>query len=114
MWYLGRKGANLSSHRRAPTGAWQSQSHILVDTRIHDLQGNDNVVALDLRRNVYLSFSSLDIQTRIISRPLELTSATWKQLDDVLGSGPVAYGLDTGIWTPPMIAWVIDEEFGIH
>jgi hypothetical protein len=59
-------------------------------------------------------FSSPDIQTRIISRPLELTSAQWKQLDDILDSGPVSYGLHTGIWTSPMIAWVIDEEFGIH
>jgi len=47
-------------------------------------------------------------------RPLELTSAQRKQLDDILESGPVAYGLDTGIWTSPMIAWVIEEEFGIH
>jgi len=47
-------------------------------------------------------------------RPLELTPAQRKQLDDILDSGPVAYGLDTGIWTSPMIAWVIKEEFGIH
>ena len=37
------KGAEFSSHRRAPTAAWQSQSHILVDTVIHDLQFNDNI-----------------------------------------------------------------------
>jgi hypothetical protein len=30
-------------------------------------------------------------------RPLELTPAQCKQLDDILDSGPVAYGLDTGI-----------------
>jgi hypothetical protein len=35
---------------------------------------------------------------------LELTLAQRKQLDDILGSGPVAYGLDTGIWTSPMVA----------
>ncbi|MGB2667343.1 MAG: hypothetical protein WAK48_25305 [Candidatus Acidiferrum sp.] len=45
---------------------------------------------------------------------MELTSSQRKQLDDILESGPVAYGLDTGIWTSPMIAWVIEEEFGIH
>ncbi len=27
---------------------------------------------------------------------------------------PVAYGLDNGIWTSPMIAWVIEEEFGVQ
>jgi transposase len=47
-------------------------------------------------------------------RPAELTSAQQKQLEDILDSGPVAYGLDTGIWTSPMIAWVIEEEFGIQ
>jgi winged helix-turn-helix protein len=26
----------------------------------------------------------------------------------------VAYGLDSGIWTSPMIAWVIEEEFGVQ
>ena len=43
-------------------------------------------------------------------RPLEVTSSQRKQLDDILESGPVAYGLDTGIWTSPMIAWVIEED----
>ena len=28
-------------------------------------------------------------------------------------SGPVAYGLDTGLWTSPILAWVIEEEFGV-
>src|SRR6202795_3897785 len=47
-------------------------------------------------------------------RPLVLTSAQRKKLDDILDSGPVAYGLDTGIWTSPMIAWVIEEEFEVQ
>jgi hypothetical protein len=25
----------------------------------------------------------------------------------------MAYGLDNGVWTSPMIAWVIEEEFGV-
>src|SRR5258708_4240083 len=33
---------------------------------------------------------------------------------DILDSGPVANGLDSGIWTSPMIAWVIETEFGIQ
>lgn len=32
-------------------------------------------------------------------------------LCDILDSGPVAYGLDTGIWTSPLIAQIIREEF---
>ena len=46
-------------------------------------------------------------------RPSELTEKQQQQLGDILDSGPVAYGLDNGIWTSPMIAWVIEEEFGV-
>lgn len=46
-------------------------------------------------------------------RPPALTEMQRQQLGDILDSGPVAYGLDTGIWTSPMIAWLIEEEFGV-
>ena len=46
-------------------------------------------------------------------RPARLTEAQHCRLGDILDSGPVAYGLDTGIWTSPMIAWVVEEEFGV-
>src|SRR5437773_9764641 len=46
-------------------------------------------------------------------RPSELTDQQHQQLGDILDSGPVAYGLDNGVWTSPMIAWVIEEEFGV-
>src|SRR5450755_779375 len=47
-------------------------------------------------------------------RPSELTEKQQQQLGDILDSGPAAYGLDNGIWTSPMIAWVIEEEFGVQ
>ncbi len=47
-------------------------------------------------------------------RPAQLTTEQREQLADILDSGPVAYGLDTGIWTSPMIAWVIEQEFDVH
>jgi len=47
-------------------------------------------------------------------RPGGLNAAQRRELGDILDSGPVAYGLDTGIWTSPMIAWMIEEEFGIQ
>ena len=34
--------------------------------------------------------------------------------EDILDSGPVAYGLDSGVWTSPMITWVIEEEFDVQ
>lgn len=46
-------------------------------------------------------------------RPPELSAEQHQQLGDILESGPVAYGLDTGVWTSPMIAWMIEEEFGV-
>src|SRR5271157_2956675 len=47
-------------------------------------------------------------------RPSQLTEKQQQQLGDIVDSGPVAYGLDNGIWTSPMIAWVIEEEFGVQ
>ena len=37
-----------------------------------------------------------------------------EQLCDILDSGPVAYGLESGIWTSPLVRQVIAEEFGQH
>jgi transposase len=47
-------------------------------------------------------------------RPSALTPQQHTQLGDILDSGPVAYGLDSGVWTSPMVAWVIAEEFGVQ
>lgn len=46
-------------------------------------------------------------------RPARLTAKQRTHLADILDSGPVAYGLDSGLWTSPMLAWVIEEEFGV-
>jgi transposase len=47
-------------------------------------------------------------------RPSKLLERQRKQLEDILDSGPVAYGWDSGVWTSPMIAWVIEEEFDVQ
>jgi transposase len=44
-------------------------------------------------------------------RPAELSLRQREQLADILDSGPVAYGLETGIWTSLLVAQVIREEF---
>lgn len=46
-------------------------------------------------------------------RPPRLKEPQRKELDDIVDSGPVAYGYDCGVWTSPMIARVIQEEFGV-
>lgn len=46
-------------------------------------------------------------------RPPSLGDDQSARLEDILDSGPVAYGLNTGIWTCPAIQHVIEEEFGI-
>jgi transposase len=45
-------------------------------------------------------------------RPARLDPKQRETLGDILDSGPVAYGLETGIWTSPLIAQIIREEFG--
>jgi len=47
-------------------------------------------------------------------RPRELTSTQLSQLDGMIDSGPIAYGFSTGVWTSPMIARVIEEEFAVR
>jgi transposase len=46
-------------------------------------------------------------------RPNGLSAAQISQLDDIIDSGPVAYGFPSGVWTSPMIVRVIAEEFAV-
>jgi len=45
-------------------------------------------------------------------RPSKLFENHKTTLCDIIDSGPVAYGFLSGVWTSPMIARVIQEEFG--
>lgn len=45
-------------------------------------------------------------------RPAYLCEDHKTTLCDIIDSGPVAYGFLSGVWTSPMIARVIQEEFG--
>jgi transposase len=45
-------------------------------------------------------------------RPAGLSPAERERLCDLLDSGPVAYGWETGIWTSPLVCQVIEAEFG--
>ncbi|MBM3861608.1 MAG: IS630 family transposase [Verrucomicrobia bacterium] len=47
-------------------------------------------------------------------RPSQLTARQRQQLQDILDSGPVAYGLDTGVWTSPIIGEVIAQEWDVR
>ena len=46
-------------------------------------------------------------------RPAQLSAQQREQLADILDSGPVAHGLNTGVWTSPLVAQVIAEEFAV-
>jgi transposase len=46
-------------------------------------------------------------------RPPAMSDAQRQELTDILDSGPVAYGFTSGVWTSPMVARVIQEEFSI-
>ena len=45
-------------------------------------------------------------------RPTALSREDRERLCDILDSGPVASGLESGIWTSPLVRQVIEEEFG--
>ena len=46
-------------------------------------------------------------------RPPALHDHQKQKLADILDSGPVAYGFTSGVWTSPMVARVIKEEFSV-
>ena len=46
-------------------------------------------------------------------RPPTISERQRQQLADILESGPVAYGFTSGVWTCPMIARVIEDEFSL-
>ena len=46
-------------------------------------------------------------------RPRLLDKQQRQDLSDILDSGPVAYGFVSGVWTSPMIARVIQEEYQV-
>lgn len=46
-------------------------------------------------------------------RPPMLNKEQLTKLEDILDSGPIAYGFTTGIWTCSIIQHIIEEEFGI-
>lgn len=47
-------------------------------------------------------------------RPKALSEQQTKELEDILESGPVAYGFNSGVWTCPMVARVIEDEFSVY
>lgn len=46
-------------------------------------------------------------------RPRALNARQRQGLCDLLDSGPIAYGFMSGVWTSPMIARAIREEYGV-
>ena len=50
--------------------------------------------------------------TQIPGRPSKLSDLQKILLCDIVDSGPVAYGLMTGVWTSKLIAEIIQNEFG--
>ena len=46
-------------------------------------------------------------------RPDRLSQEHHQKITDILDSGPVAYGFNSGVWTCPMVCRVIEEEFSV-
>lgn len=46
-------------------------------------------------------------------RPSRLSDEQMKELSDIIEAGPEVSGLDTGVWTSPIIADLVRRRFGI-
>ena len=46
-------------------------------------------------------------------RPGALEPEQREKLTDILDSGPVAYGLETGLWTSPLVSQILRQEFDL-
>lgn len=46
-------------------------------------------------------------------RPARLTEKEQQRLEDIVDSGPIAYGFHSGVWTSKMITEIIWEEFRV-
>jgi len=46
-------------------------------------------------------------------RPDQLTQTQQVHLEDIIDSGPTSWGFLSGVWSAPMVARIISEEFGI-
>ena len=46
-------------------------------------------------------------------RPAQLTKPQQVRLEDIIDSGPQAWGFLSGVWSAPMVARVIAEEFAV-
>jgi transposase len=47
-------------------------------------------------------------------RPTQLSLAQRRQLEDIIDSGPQAYGFLSGVWSAPRVTRVLQEEFRIR
>jgi transposase len=47
-------------------------------------------------------------------RKPKLTEAQLQELDRIIEQGPESIGLDTGVWTAPLVADVIKKRFGVR
>jgi len=47
-------------------------------------------------------------------RPERLSEEQHQTLADILDSGPVAYGFNSGVWTCPMVCRIIEDEFRVR
>jgi transposase len=60
----------------------------------------------------YFGYEAL-LEGQRSGRPGQLTQQQQVQLEDIIDSGPTSWGFLSGVWSAPMVARVISEEFGI-
>lgn len=76
------------------------------------LKSSRSQVSLWLKNYASQGFDGL-LEGERSGRPSSLSELDKILLYDIVESGPVAYGLLSGVWNSKMIAGVIKEEFGV-
>ena len=78
----------------------------------HVLKVHRSKICLWLRRWQQKGVEGL-LEGHRSGRPPQISERQFGTLADILDSGPVAYGFTSGVWTCPMVARVIHEEFSV-
>ena len=103
-------------------GAYRVAKRIHAVTLNHDGMSSSEIAeVLDAARSKvsqwlsdyeHYGFEAL-LEGQRSGRPEQLTEPQRVQLEDIIDSGPVSWGFLSGVWSAPMVARVISQEFGI-
>lgn len=113
-----RRLRSQAQHDRAPRVALRIQG-IMLSLQEHTTGAIARMLQVD-RTSVYAWVKNWNEcreeglkEGHRCGRPPWLDENQKERLYDIVESGPVAHGLNTGVWTSPIVAQIIADEFGV-